>query len=73
MALSAFDEKAHPPAEKEVAAALGKARAAGLPPGLLAAIDAAPRYAEGRGFCVEVRALGDARAIARLAGIKRAS
>jgi hypothetical protein len=136
MALSAFDDKAHPPTEKEVGAALGRARAAwdalrtdrsleglreewgftskasgwglrvrddkrvivymtpqegrflaslalgekavtaaraaGLPAGLLAAIDAAPRYAEGRGLRVEVRALRDARAIARLAGIKRA-
>jgi hypothetical protein len=55
--------------EKAVAAA----RAAGLPAELLAAIDAAPRYAEGRGVRVEVRSLKDARGIAALAGIKRAS
>ncbi len=136
MALSAFDDNAHPPTEKEVAAVLGKARAAwdalrtdralaglaeewgftskatgwglrlrddkrvivymtpqqgrflaslalgekavaaaraaGLPAGLLAAINAAPRYAEGRGFRVEVQSLKDARGIAALAGIKRA-
>lgn len=54
--------------EKAVAAA----RAAGLPAALLAAVDAAPRYAEGRGFRVEVRTAKDARAIAALAGIKRA-
>ena len=47
------------------------ARTAGLPAALLAAIDAAPRYAEGRGFRVEVRTVRDARAIAALAGIKR--
>ena len=47
------------------------ARAAGLPAALLAAVDAAPRYAEGRGFRVEVRTVKDARAIAVLAGIKR--
>jgi len=47
------------------------ARAAGLPAALLAAVDAAPRYAEGRGFRVEVRTVRDALAIAVLAGIKR--
>ena len=55
--------------EKAVAAA----RAAGLPPALLAAVDAAPRYAEGRGFRVEVRTAKDARPIAALAAIKRAN
>lgn len=55
--------------EKAVAAA----RDAGLSAALLAAIDAAPRYAEGRGVRVEVRTVKDARAIAALARIKRAS
>ena len=135
MALSAFDDKTHPPTEREVAAVLGKARAAwdalrtdpalsglreewgftskaagwgfrlrdekrvivymtpqdgrflasfalgekavtaaraaGLPKALLAAIEAAPRYAEGRGVRVEVRTAKEAHAIAALAKIKR--
>lgn len=135
MALSAFDDKAHPPARDQVAAVLGQARAAwdalrtdralevlreewgftskaagwglrlrddkrvivymtphpgrflasfalgekavsaahgvGTPKALLDAIEAAPRYGEGRGFRVEVRSAKDARAIAALAGIKR--
>jgi hypothetical protein len=50
----------------------GKAAlAAGLPAALLAAIEAAPRYAEGRGVRVEVRTIRNARAVAALAGIKR--
>lgn len=53
--------------EKAVAAS----RAAGLPPALRAAIEAAPRYPEGRGVRVEVRTTRDARAIAALAKIKR--
>lgn len=55
--------------EKAVAAA----RAAGLPSALLAAIDAAPRYAEGRGFRIAVHTAKDARAVAALAAIKRAT
>jgi hypothetical protein len=55
--------------EKAVAAA----RAAGLPSALLAAIDAAPRYAEGRGFRVEVRTAKEAGPIAALAALKRAN
>jgi hypothetical protein len=53
--------------------AVGAARAAGLPESLLAAIEAAPRYAEGRGFRMEIRTVRDARAVATLAGIKRAN
>jgi hypothetical protein len=54
--------------EKAVAAA----QKADLPPALLAAVAAAPRYAEGRGVRVEVRTTADARGVAALAAVKRA-
>jgi hypothetical protein len=46
------------------------ARAAGLPDGVLALIDAAPRYAEGRGVRVPVRTRADALAVERLVAFK---
>jgi hypothetical protein len=55
MALSAFVDNMTPQKGRFLASfALGEkavlaARAAGLPAALLAAVDAAPRYAEGRG------------------------
>jgi len=54
--------------EKAVAAA----RDAKLPATILAAIDAAPRYAEGRGVRIEVTGVTLARAAARLVAIKHA-
>ncbi len=54
--------------EKAVAAA----RDAKLPATILAAIDAAPRYAEGRGVRIEMKGVTLARAVARLVAIKRA-
>jgi hypothetical protein len=52
--------------EKAVAAA----RRLKLPAQLLSAIDAAPRYAEGRGLRVEVSRRGQVRALAMLAQVK---
>jgi hypothetical protein len=52
--------------EKAVAAA----RARRLPAAVLAAIDTAPRYAEGRGVRFEVRRAREVPALAALAGIK---
>jgi hypothetical protein len=40
---------------------------------VLEAIDAAPRYAEGRGVRLPVRTAGDVREIVRLADIKMAT
>jgi hypothetical protein len=136
MALSVFDDKAHPPTDEDVAAALGKAHprwqelkariegrfapvtvewgfptkssgwglrlstpkrtilymtprkgnflaslslgekavaaavAAGLPAPVLAVIEAAPKYAEGRGVRIEVRTPDDVRQVEKLAVIK---
>lgn len=53
--------------EKAVAAA----RAARLPAAVLIAIDAAPKYAEGRGVRLEVRSVRQVASVARLAQIKR--
>jgi hypothetical protein len=47
-------------------------RESGLSPAVLDAIDAAPRYAEGRGVRLAVRTAGDVREIMRLAEIKMA-
>jgi hypothetical protein len=55
--------------EKAVAAA----RAAKLPAAVLSAIDAAPKYAEGRGVRLEVRSVRQVASVARLAQIKRAN
>lgn len=52
--------------EKAVAAA----RARRLPAAVMAAIDAAPRYAEGRGVRFEVRKLREVPALATLAAVK---
>jgi hypothetical protein len=46
------------------------ARASGLPDSMLEAIDAAPRYAEGRGVWIEVRNRRDVGNVARLVRIK---
>ena len=53
--------------------AAAAARAARLPDALLAAIEAAPRYAEGRGVRLEVRDVADVPGLVRLAEIKAAS
>ena len=42
----------------------------GLPPALLAIIEAAPKYAEGRGVRIPVRRKGDLAGIRRLAALK---
>lgn len=47
MALSIFADRTHPPTDDDLAV------------GIPAAIDAAPRYAEGRGVRVEVRTAAD--------------
>jgi hypothetical protein len=52
--------------------AVKAARAAALPPGILAAINAAPRYGEGTGFRLEVRTKADVGSIEKLAAIKMA-
>lgn len=52
--------------------AVEAASRADLPPAILAAIAAAPRYAEGRGVRVDVRTVAEARALAALVAIKRA-
>ncbi len=52
--------------------AVGAARDAGLSATVLDAIDAAPRYAEGRGVRLAVRSAGDVREIVRLAEVKMA-
>ena len=52
--------------EKAVAAA----RQQGLPPALLEVIDAAPRYAEGRGVRIEVSKASQVASLAALARIK---
>ena len=52
--------------------AVAAAHEAGLDPALLALIDRAPRYAEGRGLRVEVRTQRAAADLARLAAIKAA-
>lgn len=53
--------------------ACAAARDAGLDPSVLALIDAAPRYAEGRGVRVPVRRKRDVQDIVRLAAIKIAN
>ncbi|HEY9227735.1 MAG TPA: DUF3788 family protein [Gemmatimonadaceae bacterium] len=53
--------------------AVDAARAERLPKALLAVIDAAPKYAEGRGVRLRVRASADAQNVVRLAAIKAAS
>ena len=45
----------------------------GLPPDILAAIDAAPKYVEGRVLRMEVRSLKDLRHIQQIAAIKAAN
>jgi hypothetical protein len=53
--------------------AVRAAHALTLPSALLAAIDAAPKYAEGRGVRIEVRTKKDVDAIKRLAAVKMAN
>ncbi|MBK9087842.1 MAG: DUF3788 family protein [Holophagales bacterium] len=52
--------------EKAVAAASGK----GLPPGVLALLDAAPRYAEGRGIRLTIAPGDDLENVKRLVALK---
>ena len=52
--------------------AVALAKGSGLPAAILRTIDAAPRYAEGRGVRFEVRVLGDLGSIRALADIKMA-
>jgi hypothetical protein len=61
-----------------VAFALGEkaaaaARAAGLPDALLAVIESAPKYAEGRAVRLEVRKLSDLKPVVTIAEIKMAN
>lgn len=53
--------------------AVQAAHSAKLPAKMLSAIDAAPRYAEGRGVRLEVRSAADLRNIRKLADIKMAN
>ena len=53
--------------------ACAEARMAGLPASVLALIDAAPRYAEGRGVRIPVRRKSDVEAVRQLAAIKHSS
>lgn len=53
--------------------AVQSAHNAKLPAGILAIIDAAPRYAEGRGVRIEVRTAKDVAAVKQLVAIKAAS
>ena len=50
--------------------ACAAAKQAGLPPSILAIIDEAPRYAEGRGVRIPVRTARDVAAVEQLAAIK---
>lgn len=50
--------------------AVAAAREAGLPPALLAQVEAAPQYAEGRGLRVEVSGADDVTSLVRLVGLK---
>jgi hypothetical protein len=52
--------------------ACAAARSSGLPPPVLEAIEAAPRYAEGRGLWLEVRTRKDVASVTKLATIKMA-
>jgi hypothetical protein len=52
--------------------AAGAARDAGLSPAFLAALEAAPRYAEGRGLRVPVRTRSDVEDVRRAAALKMA-
>jgi hypothetical protein len=49
------------------------ARSAGLPEPLLAVLDAAPKYAEGRGVRIPVRTRKDVDGVVRLAALKAAT
>jgi hypothetical protein len=53
--------------------AVGAAREARLPAAMLAAIDEAPKYAEGRGVRLEVRNKKDLEGVVKLARIKMAN
>ena len=53
--------------------AVQAAHNAKLPTKIFSAIDAAPKYAEGRGVRIEVRTKADVKAIAKLAAIKLAN
>jgi len=57
---------------KAVAAAQAQEQEQTLPSTILAAIAAAPRYAEGRGLRVPVRTASDVRALANLVSLKMA-
>lgn len=50
--------------------AVAAAREAGLPPALLAQVEAAPQYAEGRGLRVEVSGADEVESLVRLVGLK---
>jgi hypothetical protein len=52
--------------------AVRAAREAGLPAAVMALVDAAPRYPEGRGVRLEVRSLRDVAAVRKLAAAKMA-
>lgn len=58
MALSAFDDKSKEP------------QAVPLPDSILAVIDSAPKYAEGRGVLIEVRNKKDLEPVKELAAAK---
>jgi len=53
--------------------ACAAARDAGVPAAILAIIDAAPRYAEGRGVRIPVRTTADLEGVLRIAAIKVAT
>jgi hypothetical protein len=53
--------------------AVRSARESGLPPSVLDAIDAAPRYAEGRGIRFEIRTAQDVRNMEKLVSVKLAN
>jgi hypothetical protein len=53
--------------------ACAEARTAGLPASVLALIEAAPCYAEGRGVRIPVRRRSDVEAVRKLAAIKHSS
>jgi hypothetical protein len=48
------------------------AQDAGVPPSILAIVDAAPKYAEGRGVRIPVRTLRDVTGVLKLAAVKAA-
>ena len=81
MALSAFNDKSGPPRSRELfltgfvlgEKAVKAAHESDLPTSVLALIEGAPKYAEGRGFRIEIRTKKDLEVTKKLAAMKMAN